>query len=262
MVFICIAAMLLYGLASILVFSRLTHAQGPNRLLVTGVAGIAVGLHGFLLSQTVITESGLNFSMTNVLSVVVWIIALSFTVVMPRMKMIVVAPVVYACAVIAVALLCFIPQSYHVQLEANSGLLTHIVLSLMAYSALLIAALYAIQLYFIQRQLKNKQAMISAALPPLMTVEKQLYHLVMIGMSLLTLSLASGFIFLDNMFAEGQGHKAILSMVAWLLYAIMLIQHQKFGCKIRTAVLYTLTGASLLSLAYFGARIVKELILQ
>jgi ABC-type uncharacterized transport system permease subunit len=50
--------------------------------------------------------------------------------------------------------------------------------------------------------------------------------------------------------------------MAWVVYAIMLWQQYTVGCRIRTAVIYSLTGAGLLSLAYFGARIVKELILN
>ena len=126
----------------------------------------------------------------------------------------------------------------------------------------MIAALYAIQLSFIQNKLKKKQMMMSPAMPPLMTVERQLYHLVIIGFILLSLSLVTGFVFLDDMFVDGKGHKAILSIMAWVVYAIMLWQQYTVGCRIRTAVIYSLTGAGLLSLAYFGARIVKELILN
>lgn len=99
-------------------------------------------------------------------------------------------------------------------------------------------------------------------MPPLMTVEKQLYHLIIIGFILLSLSLVTGFIFLEDMFGDGKGHKAILSIIAWVVYAVMLWQQYTVGCRIRTAVIYSLSGASLLSLAYFGARIVKELILN
>ena len=131
----------------------------------------------------------------------------------------------------------------------------------MAYSALMIAAMYAIQLLFIQNKLKKKQMMMSPAMPPLMTVEKQLYHLIIIGFILLSLSLVTGFVFLDDMFGDGKGHKAILSIIAWVVYAVMLWQQYTVGCRIRTAVIYSLSGAGLLSLAYFGARVVIKLIL-
>lgn len=261
MVIFSASAMFFYCIALVLVTSRLFHPDGPNRRAVAGVAAIAVILHAAALSQTIFTVDGQNFSLTNVISLVNWIIAFTFTLLMFRLKVIVVVPVVYACSVISVALLWLLPPKFIIHFELYPEVLTHVVLSLMAYSALMIAALYAIQLAMIQNKLKKKQLMLSPGIPPLMTVEKQLYHLVIIGVILLSLSLATGFIFLDDMFTDGKGHKAVLSIIAWFVYIAMLWQQYSVGCKIRTAVIYTLTGATLLSLAYFGARIVKELIL-
>lgn len=262
MVIFSASAMFFYCIALVLVTSRLFHPEGPNRRAVAGVAAIAVILHAAALSQAIFTSDGQNFSLTNVISLVNWIIAFTFTVMMFRLKVIVVVPVVYACSVLSVALLWLLPPKFIIHFELYPEVLAHVVLSLMAYSALMIAALYAIQLAMIQNKLKKKQLMLSPSIPPLMTVEKQLYHLVIIGVILLSLSLATGFIFLDDMFADGKGHKAILSIMAWFVYITMLWQQYSVGCKIRTAVIYTLTGATLLSLAYFGARIVKELILS
>ncbi|MCT8985655.1 cytochrome C assembly family protein [Shewanella phaeophyticola] len=262
MVIFSAAAMFFYCVALILVTSRLFHAQGPNRKAVMVASSIAVVLHGFALSNAIFTLDGQNFSLTNVISLVNWIIALAFTITMPRLKVIVVVPVVYACSVLSVALLWLLPPQFITHFDLHPELLAHVVLSLMAYSAMMIAALYAIQLWFIQNKLKKKQLMMSPAMPPLMTVEKQLYHLIIIGFVLLSLSLITGFVFLEDMFVDGKGHKAVLSMVAWVVYAIMLWQQYTVGCRIRTAVIYSLSGAGLLSLAYFGARIVKELILN
>ncbi|MGL4475363.1 MAG: cytochrome C assembly family protein [Shewanella sp.] len=262
MVFYSATAMLFYCIALMLVTSRLFHADGPRRSLVTAIAAVAVLFHGAALYQAIFTAEGQNFSLTNVISLVNWIIALSFTITMSRLKVMIAVPVVYACSVISVALLWLVPPEYITHFDLHPEMLIHVVLSLMAYSTLMIAALYAIQLYFIQQKLKQKQFMLNKALPPLLTVEKQLYHLVFIGMILLSLSLATGFVFLDDMFAEGKGHKAILSMLAWIVYAVMLWQDYRVGCRIKTAVIYTLSGAGLLTLAYFGARIVKELIIR
>ncbi|GIU07357.1 cytochrome C assembly protein [Shewanella morhuae] len=262
MVIFSASAMFFYCIALVLVTSRLFHPEGPNRRAVASFAAIAVILHAAALSQVIFTTDGQNFSLTNVISLVNWIIAFTFTILMFRLKVIVVVPVVYACSVLSVALLWLLPPKFIIHFELYPEVLAHVVLSLMAYSALMIAALYAIQLAMIQNKLKKKQFMLSPGIPPLMTVEKQLYHLVIIGVILLSLSLATGFIFLDDMFADGKGHKAILSIMAWFVYITMLWQQYWVGCKIKTAVIYTLTGAGLLSLAYFGARIVKELILS
>jgi len=262
MVIFSAAAMLFYCLALVLVTSRLFHIEGPNRKAVMVASALAVIMHGFVLSNAIFTVDGLNLSLTNVISLINWIIALAFTITMLRLKVIIVVPVVYACSILSVALLWLLPPQYIINFEKHPEILAHVVLSLIAYSALMIAALYAIQLWFIQNKLKRKQMIMSPAMPPLMTVEKQLYHLILIGFMLLSLSLVTGFIFLEDMFGNGQGHKATLSIMAWIVYAIMLWQQYTVGCRIRTAVIYSLSGAGLLSLAYFGARIVKELILS
>ncbi|MCL1123084.1 cytochrome C assembly family protein [Shewanella surugensis] len=262
MIIFSASAILFYFLALVLIASKLFHRDGPNRYLVAIVVAIAVGLHAAALSEAIFTENGQNFSLTNVISLVNWIIAFSFTLLIFRVKVIVVLPVVYACSILSVALLWLVPPKLIIHFELYPEVLAHVILSLMAYSALMIAALYAIQLAIIQHKLKSKQLILSPSIPPLMTVEKQLYHLVVIGVILLSLALATGFIFLDDMFADGKGHKTLLSMLAWLVYIAMLAQQYWVGCRIRTAVIYTLSGATLLSLAYFGARIVKELILK
>jgi ABC-type uncharacterized transport system permease subunit len=262
MVIFSASAMFFYCIALILATSRLFHADGPNRKLIMMISALGVIMHGFALSNSIFTLDGQNFSLTNVISMVNWIIAFTFTVTLPRLKVIVVLPVIYACSIISVALLWLLPPQFIIHFELHPEILAHVVLSLMAYSALMIAALYALQLWIIQNKLKNKKMIMSTAMPPLMTVERQLYHLVVIGFILLSLSLVTGFVFLEDMFVDGKGHKAILSMAAWAVYGTMLWQHYTIGCRIRTAVVYSLSGAGLLSLGYFGARIVKELIIN
>ncbi|GLP97180.1 cytochrome C assembly family protein [Paraferrimonas sedimenticola] len=261
MILMSIGAIAFYAVALVMVASRLTHEKGPNRSLVAGLGAAAVICHALLVYQHMFAVEGQDFSVINVGSLVCLIISASFVVILNRVKVMVMVPVVFALSIVSIAVMMLIPDNYTTHFETAPELSVHIVLSLLAYSVLMIAALYAVQLNAIQNKLKNRQLILSPALPPLMTVEKQLYHLVMAGVILLTLSLATGFIFLDDMFAEGKGHKAILSMLAWAVYTHLLVQHYRRGVRIRTAVLYTWIGAILLSLAYFGARIVKEMIL-
>lgn len=255
-----VLTMMFYVIALIVVSRRLFCVGGPNRPLATVAGAIAVVLHAGVLSQAIFTPEGQNFSVTNVFSLVNWLIALTFTVLVFRLKVMVVVPVVYGCAIVSVGLMWLIPSTYVGNFDAHPALLAHVILSLMAFSSLMIAALYAIQLWIILNKLKTKQQIKTPSMPPLLTLEKQLYQLVIMGFTLLSLSIGTGFIFLDNMFADGMGHKAVLSILAWWVYAVMLWQQYSKGCKIRTAVIYTLSGAGLLFLAYFAARIVNELI--
>ena len=95
-----------------------------------------------------------------------------------------------------------------------------------------------------------------------MAVENILFKLLLVGTILLTLSLVSGFIFLDNMFAKEQAHKTILSLIAWGLYTTILMGHFIFGWRGKPVIWSTIIGGTLLTMAYFGSRFVREVILN
>jgi len=99
-------------------------------------------------------------------------------------------------------------------------------------------------------------------LPPLTTMERVLFELIWAGMVLLTLSILSGFLFLDNMFAQHLVHKTILSLAAWVIFAILLLSHHILGWRGMRAVRWTLGGCLVLLIAYFGSKFVLEILLS
>ena len=113
------------------------------------------------------------------------------------------------------------------------------------------------------RQLRKKRPIrIMHALPPLETMETLLFQIIGIGFFLLSLSLMSGLMFLEDIFAQHLVHKTVLSIVAWLVFAILLWGRWHFGWRGRKAIAWTLGGFVALMLAYFGTKIVLELILH
>jgi ABC-type uncharacterized transport system permease subunit len=93
-------------------------------------------------------------------------------------------------------------------------------------------------------------------------MEALLFELIWAGEILLTLSILSGFIFLDNIFAQHLVHKTVFSMAAWLVYGFLLFGKYKMGWRGNIAVRWTLAGFLFLMLAYFGSKLVLEIILQ
>ena len=92
-------------------------------------------------------------------------------------------------------------------------------------------------------------------------MEILLFEVILVGFAALTISLASGLLFLENMFAQHLVHKTILSIIAWLVFLILLIGHWKLGWRGRTATRWTLSGFVSLMLAYFGSKFVLEVLL-
>ncbi|MFB1034265.1 MAG: cytochrome c biogenesis protein CcsA [Sinobacterium sp.] len=239
--------------------------QGPNKLIAIFSVLVAMGLHIVLLRSGILIEPamGQNMSILNVASLVGWLISVTMLVASFRSPNTILLPVVYSFTGLIVLLSGLIPSAYVIQISAKPNLLIHISLALFAYSCLAIASLYAIQLSYINFRLKEKNAsLLHSSLPPLMAVENILFKLLLVGTVLLTLSLVSGFMFLDNMFAKEQTHKTTFSLLAWALYSSILVGHSLFGWRGKPVIWSTIIGGVLLTLAYFGSRFVREVILN
>jgi ABC-type uncharacterized transport system permease subunit len=100
------------------------------------------------------------------------------------------------------------------------------------------------------------------ALPPLTLTETLLFQLIGAGFSLLTLTLITGALFVDNLFGQHLVHKTVLSIIAWLVFGALLYGRWRHGWRGRRAVNLTLSGMALLVLAFFGTKAVLELILH
>ncbi len=259
---IAIVAAILYIFAIAMVVPGLVQQTGIKTKAVFICAALALVFHAWLLYGLIHESSGQNLSILNVASVISFIISLVMSVAMLKTRLWFLLPVVYSFAVINILGSNFLPSEFVTHLENRPGLLTHITLALFSYSTLSIGALYALQLAWLDYKLKAKKAMaINPNLPPLMMVERQLFNIILVGTGLLTLTLISGFIFLEDMFSSETAHKSILSFIAWIVYSVLLWGHYQKGWRGRKVTWYAVAGATLLTLAYFGSRFVKEIIL-
>jgi ABC-type uncharacterized transport system permease subunit len=146
--------------------------------------------------------------------------------------------------------------------SATTGLEAHILISVISYSLLTLAALQAILLAIQNKQLRNRHpGGFIRALPPLETMECLLFRMIGIGYILLSLSLVSGVPYLQDIVQQHLIHKTVLSVVAWIVFAILLWGRWQFGWRGRTAIRWTLGGFAALMLAYFGSKLVQELII-
>lgn len=218
--------------------------------------------HVILVSSQVLTTSGVNLAFFNALStimalVAVLVVAASFKGPLENLGL-----VVLPLASLTVILAQLYAGHNVIAAPVFSALEVHIIISLLAYSLLTIAALQAMVLAVQDHQLHNHHpGGLIRALPPLQWMEHLLFQLIGLGFILLSLALLSGFIFLDDIFAQHLVHKTALSIVAWLVFGMLLWGRWQFGWRGRIAIRWTLAGSVALMLAYFGSKLVLELIL-
>ena len=141
-------------------------------------------------------------------------------------------------------------------------LTAHILLSMGAAALLFAAAVTALLLVFLDRRLRTRRlADLPSVLPPLDALERVMFRLIGAGFVLLTLALLTGFVFVTNLFEQHLIHKTVLSLIAWVLFGILLIGRTRYGWRGRGAVRWTLSGFGVLTLAYFGSKFVLETVL-
>jgi ABC-type uncharacterized transport system permease subunit len=98
-------------------------------------------------------------------------------------------------------------------------------------------------------------------LPALVVLESLLFKLITTGFLLLSVSLISGLLFINDIFAQHLLHKTVLSISAWLVFGLLLWGRWRYGWRGSLAVRMTLAGIVLLLLGYFGSKLVLEVFL-
>lgn len=170
--------------------------------------------------------------------------------------------VLFPLSAMSVLVAAYAPETARIRTDLPAGILLHIGSSILAYAVLTLAAAQAALLAAQDHQLKQRHTRgLVQILPPLQLMEKMLFELLWVGEILLTVAIASGFVFLDDIFAQHLVHKTVLTLGSWLLLAVLLWGHYQLGWRSKTAVRLTLSGFALLVLAFFGTKLVLELVL-
>lgn len=230
--------------------------------LSLGLAGTL--LHGFSLARLLVRPDGLDLGMLNIVSLVGWVVTAVILLFALRQRVLNLAipllPLGAACALLAL----LPPDGVPALIEHPSAVLvSHILLSVGSYSLLSLAAVLALILGFQEHRLRGRHpGGLLRILPPLEITERLMFQLIGLGFAGLTLALFSGFVFVDNLFAQHLVHKTVLSCTAWVLFGILLWGRLRFGWRGRVAIRWTLSAFVLLGLAYFGSRFVLEFLLD
>lgn len=263
-ILLSLLVILLYLATGLLFALRLTgrvsrEVFSKYRLLGAGI--VALLLHAILLWQHMITPEGLNFGFFNVVSLLTWVMAALFLLTSLNHPVENLGIAILPLAALGTLLEQLFP-SQHLLQSGQEMLDIHILISITAYSILALATAQAVLLAVQDRHLRARHpGGFIRALPPLQTMERMLFQMIVAGFIFQSLSLLTGFIFIENMFSQHLVHKTFFAVVAWLVFGILLWGRWKFGWRGRIAIRWTLGGFVSLLLAYLGSKLVLELLL-
>ena len=255
----------LYVIAGVsLALTRLPRFSA-RRNAILGI-GTICGLGGFAwhagtLWMVIILPDGLSLSIGNTASFIGLQIALValFGSLQPTLRGLAGGLFILAAAAAALTgwqtpALAGQPVSWQIQ--------AHVLISLFAYGLLSVGTIVALFTLVQEKRLQaRKLSPVNQLFAPMETTEKLLFGITASGFLVLLLAVFSGVAFVDNFFARHLVHKTALSLLALILFGVLLAGRQFAGWRGKRAVYLYLWGFVILCLAYFGSRYVLEEIL-
>jgi ABC-type uncharacterized transport system permease subunit len=237
-------------------------------------------LHTWLLYQELFAAPALRFGFGQALSVTLWLAVLIYWFESLFVNLEGMHALVLPIAAVSVLLPGLFPGLESPPYASSLEFRAHLLLAMLAYSLFTIGALHALLMALLEGQLHGARreggappggpghgggalAGPLASLPPLLTLERLLFRILTLGFVLLTLTLATGIVFSEEVFGKALrfNHKTLFAVLSWLIFGGLLLGRWRYGWRGRRTLRWTLAGFVALLLAYVGSRFVLEVIL-
>ncbi len=234
---------------------------------------VALVLHGIGLAEAIIVPTGLHLGWALAFSAAIWLGMLVFWLENFFLKISGILLLLLPIACMACVLAAIFPYGYLIPHGQNDWLRIHLLISMMAYGLITVAALHAALMTLLDRYLHRPftstgqtswVAYAISAMPPLLILEKLLFRLIWIGFFVLSLSVVSGILvslLISNQLLP-RDHKTVFTLLSWFTFGGLLLGRHLKGWRGRTALRWTLVGFAFLLLSYTGSRFVMEIILH
>ena len=225
---------------------------------------LVVALHAWLLVQDMFDGAQFRFGFAHALSIMTLLALLFYgaesfihpleglpALVLPPAAICVLLPVLFSGGV------------FTAQAQAPA-FAAHVAVAMLASAFFAIGAAHAVLMAVLEKRLHGHARNAGPiGMPPLLTMERVLFQVLGAGFVLLTLTLASGILFSEEIFGRALrfDHKTVFAIIAWLIFAVLLIGRIAYGWRGRVALKGTFAGFAVLLLAYVGSRFVLEVIL-
>ncbi|RYF16341.1 MAG: cytochrome C assembly protein [Comamonadaceae bacterium] len=234
--------------------ARLSEAAARTALVIAWV------LHGAALATGLLGDAP-RFGFAPAVSVTAWLVATVYAVekqMFPQLR----ARWALAGLGAAAVLLALAFPGTPLHVSASPWLPLHWALGVSAYGLFAAAVVHA---WLMQR---TEHTMRTGEEPqaglPLLTLERLTFRFATAGFVLLSGTLLAGIFFSEVLYGRAWRweHKSVFSVLAWAVFALLLLGRARFGWRGRKAVRVIYAGSALLLLAYVGSRFVLEVVLR
>jgi ABC-type uncharacterized transport system permease subunit len=218
-------------------------------------------LHGLVLAVGLAGDPP-RFGFAPALSVTAWLVLTVYAVERQLFPQLEARWALSGLGAAAVLLALFFPGT-PLHVSASPWLPLHWALGIASYGLFAAAVVHAWLMMRAERHIRvaaDPQAGL-----PLLTLERLTFRFATAGFILLSATLLAGVFFSEKLYGYGTfkwDHKTVFSILAWVVFAFLLLGRFRFGWRGRKAVRVLYIGSILLLLAYAGSRFVLEVILR
>lgn len=246
---------------------------GAGKVRSVCLAG-AIVLHGIGLAQAILWhQHSLHLGWALALSAAIWLGMVVFWLENVVMRLDGLLLILLPAAVVVSLLAAVSPGGHLVNHADNQWLRIHLLIALTAYGLITVAALHALLMSALDRQLRRPvvaatdKSILNRALdsmPPLLVQELLLFRLIWFGFAVLTLTVITGSMVSMRFTSQllPMDHKTIFTLLAWVTFGVLLAGRHLKGWRGRIALRWTLAGFAFVLLAYTGSHFVFDIILQ
>lgn len=234
-----------------------------SRLSQLTPALIAVLLETYLLKQLIYPEAGvMNLSFFIAFALISWLVSIQIMISSLYRPLQSLGIVMFPLTGFASLLSVLSPTNANMSTVGNHLIQGHIMISIIAYSLIMLSALQALALAYQEHAIRSHHpGGFIRFLPPLHDMETLLFQMIGFGFIFLSTALISGFFFVEDLFAQHLVHKTVLSIIGWVILAVLLFGRYRFGWRGKVAIRWTITAFIFIMLAYFGSKMVLEFFL-
>lgn len=225
---------------------------------------VALGVHAAALFGAMFSGNTMRIGVGDAISAILWLTVLIYWMGSLFYRLEGLQALIMPAAALATLLPAIFPAARPLPNTELVAFKLHLVISMLAYSLFTIASLHVLLMAMLERRLHR--GVLPAGLqklPPLLTMETLLFRIIWTGFVMLTLTLASGVLFSEELFGKAArlNHKTVFGFFSWLVFGALLFGRHFHGWRGRVAVRWTLAGFLLLVLAYLGSKFVLEVLL-
>ena len=261
-----VACIAIYCVCTYLVWrdAKSSIAESRSAYTIPVLTGLVIVLHGALLHQNIYSENGPNISLGLAISMAGWVSVFLHLCISLIRQNINLGIIVMPIGLIAVTIGAISTSQKLSFDQIPEGMGWHIALAVPTYGVLCVAFAQACLLIVQDRMLhRPNQGTGLLSLPAIQTMETNLYWLTLAGFLLMTVNLVMGMA--SNYRNYGVlfnfNHHILLSILAWVGFASLLIGRKIAGWRGEIAAKWTIISFGVLFLAYFGTRFVNDILL-